>query len=71
MSIEERELGLRCRAYGEEADAVRFPEMPPEFQNVERVVLLARRWSIDPIAASEILLHHDGVQSGENDGPAN
>ena len=71
MSIEERELGLRCRTYGEEADAVRFPEMPPEFQNVERVVLLARRWSIDPIAASEILLHQDGVQSGDNGGPSN
>ncbi len=70
MSIEERELGLRCRAYGEEPDGVRFPEMPPEFQNVDRVVLLARRWSIDPIAASEILLHEEGVQSGDKDGPA-
>jgi hypothetical protein len=70
-SVEERELGLRCLAYGEEGDAVRFPEMPPEFQNVDRVVLLARRWSIDPIAASEILLHQDGVQSGDNGGPAN
>lgn len=67
-TLEERELGLCCRDYGEEAAVVRYGETPAELQNMERVFLLARRWSIDPVAASEILLQQEGVESGDEGG---
>jgi hypothetical protein len=66
-TLEERLLGLICRAYGEEAEPVRYGEPPPELHNMERVILLARRWSVDPIAASEILLQQEAVESGNED----
>jgi len=72
VSLEERLLGLRCRGYGEEAPILRYGEIPAEQTNAERVPLLARRWSIDFAAASEVLLAQEGVESGgeetENDG---
>jgi hypothetical protein len=68
-TLEERLLGLRCRAYGEEPEPLRYGDVPPEMHNTERVILLARRWSIDPVAASEILLHQEAVESG-NEGDA-
>lgn len=66
-TLEERLLGLRCRAYGEEPEPLRYGDVPPELHNTERVILLARRWSIDPVAASEILLHQETVESGNED----
>lgn len=62
-SLEELLLGLRCRDYGEEVEPLRYGEISAEQQNTERVVLLARRWSLDPVAASEILLQQEGVES--------
>lgn len=59
-TLEERLLGLRCRAYGEEVEAPRYGEISPDCHNTERLVLLARRWGIDPVVASELLLHHEG-----------
>lgn len=67
MTLEERELGLICRAYGETPEPVRYGEAPPEMHNTERVILLARRWSIDPLAATEVLLQHETVESGGDD----
>ena len=69
-SLEELELGLKSLAYGEDPEPVRYGEAPAEFHNMERVLLLARRWSIDLIAASEILLHQEAVESGGDDEPA-
>ncbi len=70
MTLEERLLGLRCRGYGEEVGALRYGEIPAEQTNAERVPILARRWSIDFAAASEVLLAQEGVESGgeETDG---
>lgn len=59
MTIEERLLGLRCRAYGEEVESPAYGETSPEQQNADRVILLARRWSVDPVAVSEILLQQE------------
>ena len=74
QTLDERLLGLHCRAYGEEAEAVRYGAVLPEQHNTERVVLLARRWSLDPVAASEILLHQESstTRNGDEDhsGPA-
>jgi len=66
MTLEERLLGLRCRAYAEEAEAPRYGEMSPEQQNTERVTLLARRWSLDPAAASEILLQQEAAEPDDD-----
>jgi hypothetical protein len=66
MTLEERLLGMKCRAYAEDPEPVRYGEIPPEQQNTERVILLARRWSIDPVAASEILLHQEAVESDDD-----
>jgi hypothetical protein len=64
MTLEEKLLGLRCRAYAEEPEPMRYGDIPPELHNTERVILLARRWSIDPVVASEILLQQETVESG-------
>jgi hypothetical protein len=66
-TAEERLLGLRCREYGEIPEAARYGEIPPEVHNTERVGLLARRWSLDLAAASEILLQHEAVESEDDD----
>jgi len=68
FTLEERLLGLRCRDYFEEAEPVRFGSVAPEVRNADRVILLARRWSVDPVAASERLLQQEAVQSDGEDG---
>lgn len=69
-TLDERLLGLVCRAYGEEPPAIRYGEVPAEQNNTERVVLLARRWSLDPVAASEALLHLESSSAGDaGEGP--
>jgi hypothetical protein len=67
VSLEERLLGLRCREYGEEPESEPVPigEVSPESHNTDRVVLLARKWSVDPLIASElILLHESALERG-------
>ncbi|MBN8248441.1 MAG: hypothetical protein J0L84_13495 [Verrucomicrobia bacterium] len=67
-TLEERLLGMRCRAYFEEAEPAPFGSVAPEVRNTERVILLARRWSVDPVAASERLLQQEAVRSEGDDG---
>ncbi len=59
VTLDERLLGLRIRTYGEEAETTPYGEQPPEHANCERVALLARRWSVDPIIASEFILQKE------------
>ena len=66
ITLEERLLGLRCRPYGEEPEPLAYGESSPDQQNAERVALLARRWSIDPVAASEILLQQEAAEPDDN-----
>jgi hypothetical protein len=66
MTLDERLLGLKCRGYADVPEPIRYGEIPAEQQNTERVSLLARRWSIDFVASSEILLNQEGVESGED-----
>ena len=61
-TLEERLLGFRCRAYCEGTEPPRYGEVSPEAHNTDRVVLLARRWSVDPVAASERLLQKETVR---------
>ena len=65
-TLDERLLGMKCRGYADNAEPIRYGEISPELQNTERVPLLARRWSLDFVASSEILLHQEGVESGED-----
>ena len=67
-TLDERLLGLVCREYGEDVEPVRYGEVPPEQNNTERVVLLARRWSLDPVVACETLLQMESSSLGD-DGP--
>lgn len=64
-TLDERLLGLRCREYGEEPEPIAYGEVSPEQTNAERVLLLARRWSIDPIAASELILQQEHLASSD------
>ena len=69
VTLEERLLGIRCRGYGEEVPVLRYGEMPPEQVNTERVPLLARRWSVDFAAASEVFLAQEGITSESDESP--
>jgi len=68
LTLEERRLGMRCRDYFEEVEPPSFGALSPEGRNTERVILLARQWSLDPVAASERLLHQEAVRSEEEGG---
>lgn len=66
-TLEERLLGFRCRAYCETVEPVAYGEVAPEVRNTERVVLLARRWSLDPVVASRRLVRKETVRSEGDD----
>ena len=70
LTLEERLLGLRCRDYAEEIEPLRYGEVAPEMHNTERVMLLARRWSLDLLVASELLLQQEAVESGDGESGA-
>ncbi len=63
LSLDERLLGLVCREYGETVEGVGPCGGTAEQQNVERVPLLARRWSLDPAEASAYFLHLEASSS--------
>ena len=65
LTLEERLLDLRCHGYGDATAAGWTGGVTPEIENAERVPLLARRWGMDLAAATEILLHAEGVWSDE------
>src|SRR5215469_73847 len=48
MTSPERELGLQCYSYFEQPDLRAFGQPNTPALNVEKVALLASRWSIDP-----------------------
>lgn len=64
LTLDERLLGMRCRAYGEETPALGYGTVSPEMENTERVPLLAQRWGIDLAAATESLIRDEAVNEG-------
>jgi hypothetical protein len=48
MTNDERQLGLKCFAYGENTDANDWRLRERVIENLAKVPLLAARWSIDP-----------------------
>ncbi len=67
ITMDERLLGLRARPYAESPEPVAYGEVSPEQTNTERLLLLARRWSLDPVTASEIIIHQEQCASSDDD----
>ena len=54
-SVAETSLGVKCFAYGEEFNSARFDVADLLTANVEKVPLLAARWSLDPAEIEALL----------------
>jgi hypothetical protein len=61
----ELELGLKCFDYGETADRPFFGQPDILAANVEKVPLLAARWSLDPAKIEEAALEKERGVAGE------
>jgi len=61
----ERELGLHCRDYCASDDDSSFGEWDAVASNVDRVPLLAARWSLDPAGIDEVFLQRERGIAGE------
>ena len=61
----EIELNLQCFQYFEAPDNAAFDSTETRFINVEKVPLLAARWSLDPTSVDEQLLEHALGIAGE------
>ena len=60
-TLAENRLGLKCSGYGEDFEMGFFAAKENALANLERIPLLAARWSVDP----EILHRADGI-TGES-----
>lgn len=60
-TVAETETGMKCFNYGENSDAEFQATNENAAANVEKIPLLAARWSVDPA-----VLHHAGGISGES-----
>ncbi len=61
----EKELGLKCFDYGETGEAGSFGKPNVMAANVEKVPLLAARWSLDPEEIDEQFLEQERGIAGE------
>jgi len=62
----ERELDLRCFDYAEPAESNSSSQMDAAAANVEKVPLLAARWSLDPAGIDERFLESESGIAGES-----
>jgi hypothetical protein len=60
-TMAEIEIGMKCFGYGENSDAEFWTTHESAAENVEKVPLLASRWSIDPV-----ILHRADDITGES-----
>ena len=61
----ERELGVACFDYGESSEPCSWNIPDAIISNVEKVPLLAARWSLDPATIDERFLGHERGLAGE------
>ena len=61
----ENELGLKCLEYTEEAESFAYGEPVTVAANVDKVPLLAARWSLDPGCIDERFLESERGVAGE------
>jgi len=64
-TLAEQELRLKCFDYTDPAQPFPFSMQESVTGNVEKVPLLAARWSLDPAAIDERFLEHERGVSGE------
>lgn len=64
-STAEQELGLRCFEYTYPTELFPFSLQERIYSNVEKVPLLAARWSLDPATIDERFLQHERGVAGE------
>jgi hypothetical protein len=58
-TVAEQQLGLKCFDYSDPKQPFPFNMQEPINANVEKVPLLAARWSLDPAAIDERFLEHE------------
>lgn len=61
----EMELGLKCFDYAESSERASFGQPEAISQNVDKVPLLAARWSLDPARIDRRFLEREGGVAGE------
>lgn len=66
ITAAESELNLHCVDYGDKPDAAHFPPATPFQNNVEKVPMLAARWSIDPTNLDERIFRRGQGIAGES-----
>ena len=54
----EKQLGLQCFGYAEPAEGLSFGDPEAALTNVDKMPLLAARWSLDPAGLDERFLEH-------------
>ena len=64
-SAAEKELDLKCFEYTEAAERASFDQPDVIAVNVDKVPLLAARWSLDPACIEERFLGQEGGVTGE------
>jgi hypothetical protein len=64
-TLAERELGLKCFDYSDPAQPFPFSQQESVAGNVEKVPVLAARWSLNPAAMDEHFLEHERGVAGE------
>ena len=62
----EKELGLTCFEYADSAERTCLGQPEGVAANVEKVPLLAARWSLDPAGIDERFLEHERGIAGES-----
>jgi hypothetical protein len=65
LTAAEREVGLRCYRYGEKSATFPFSPREAHAANTERIMHLAARWSVDPIALLGLGRHLNTGIAGE------
>ncbi|HEV2210301.1 MAG TPA: hypothetical protein VG167_16105 [Verrucomicrobiae bacterium] len=65
LTAAERELDLKCFGYTEAAERISFNQPEPVALNVDKVPLLAARWSLDPARIDAGFLQSESGVAGE------
>ncbi len=64
-TVAEKELALKCFDYGDAGQGNSFGQPDGVLTNVDKVPLLAARWSLDPAGIDERFLEHEQGVAGE------
>jgi len=65
-TLAEKQLGLKCFDYADPAEHAAFGQPDGVAANVDKLPLLAARWSLDPAGLDEEFLEHERGIAGES-----